>query len=353
MNFKKILSLVLSAILCLTFFSSCGGNTDNTPSTTTPITNQGNEKAITVVAQNETLGFWGNLKKGAEDAAKKYGYTLNYIGTDEGETDVVSTHISNLQKLLTDDVSGVVVVPDGEGYSEIYGEFYDEKLPLVQIENITDADLEKLESNNKNPIVSTVSTSYKEAGAICAEKLFEAIKDDIKKSDNSYLIGVIEREDEENDEEKATGFIEKFTELADADENTKGKYKIETESETKHEDSLNNLIEDNVKAIFMTHSEIADKVSDVVFADMEKYNEVVFCGFDSGAKQIKWLSEENGAKFIGAVAQDSYNLGYNAVEQCIFAVEGKDVKNKVEIEAKWYDKNNVDKMKQDSFVFEK
>lgn len=353
MNFKKILSLVISTVLCLTLFSSCGENTDNTPSTTTPVTSQGNEKTITVVAQNEKLGFWGNLKKGAEEVANKYGYTLNYIGTDEGTQADASLQLSNLEKVLKNGTSGVVIAAMEDGYSDILSEFYEEKIPIVQIDSISDDDMVKLENNNNNPIVSTVSTSYKEAGALCAEKLFEEIKEDIKKSDNSYLIGVIIREDEESDEEKATGFIEKFTELADADENTKGKYKIETESDTKHEDSFNNLTGDNVKAVFMTHSEIADKVSDVVFADIGKYNEIVFCGFDSGAKQIQWLSEESGAKFIGAVAQDSYNLGYNAVEQCILAVEGKAVKDNVKIEGQWYDKNNVDKMKQDSFVFEK
>lgn len=353
MNFKKILSLVLSAVLCLTLFSSCGESSDSTPSTTTPITTQGVEKTIVVMGENENLGFWGNLKKGAEDAAKKYGYTLTYMGTDEGETDVVSTHILNLEKALTDDVSAIVVVPNSEGYSDIYGKLYDKKIPLVQIDSVTDDDLEKLEGNNKNPIVSTVSTSYEEAGALCAEKLFERVKEDIKNTNNTYLIGVIERNDKDVDEAKAKGFIDKFTELADADENTKGKYKIEVESEEKHVDSLRELAEDNARAVFITHSDVADTVSDVVFAETEKYGEMVFCGFDSGAKQIKWLTEENGAEFIGAVAQDSYNLGYNAVEQCVFAIEGKEVKSEVKIEGHWYDKNNVDKMKQDSLIFEK
>ncbi len=354
MNFKKILSLVIVGVVCLSFFSSCGEDSEKTTTTTTtPQPNGTAEKTITVVGQNENMGFWQNVKKGAEEAGKKYGFTVNYVGTDEGTQDDVSTQITSLEKLVTNGVSGVIIAPMGEGYSQTLGKLYDEKIPVVQIDSIKEEDIENLETNNKNPIASTVSTSYKEAGALCAEKMFEAVKEDIKKSENSYTVGVIERDDEKSDEDKATGFIEKFTELADADDSTKGKYKIETESESKYEDALNNLIEDDVKAVFMTHPEVADKVSDMVSADTGKYNEIVFCGFDSGAKQMKWLTEENGPKFIGGVAQDSYNLGFNAVEQCIFAIQGKDVKENVEIEGQWYDKNNAEKMKQDSIIFEK
>ncbi len=353
MNFKKVLSLIIVGVVCLTLFSGCGEDTQNSPSTTTQISNQNAEKTIVLVGESENIGFWQNVKKGAEEAAKKYGYKLNYMGTDEVDENVVSAHISSIDKSIKEGVAGIVIAPNGEGYSDVYGKLFDEKIPVVQIDNLTEEDLEKLESNKKNPIVSTVSTSYKQSGAICAEKVFGKIKEDIKKSQNTYVIGVIERNDNETDEEKTVGFIEKFTELADADESTKGKYKIETESESKYEDSLTELIDEKAKAVFITDSSIADKISDVVSANGEKYNYIVFCGFDSGAKQLKWLGEKNGPQFIGGVTRDSYNLGYNAVEQCIFSVQGKQVKEEIEIQGHWYDKNNLDKMKQDSLVFEK
>ncbi len=354
MNFKKVLSFVLVIVMCISLFSGCGEEENvqnNTTSTTNPTATA--EKTIALVAYNENMAFWQNVKNGAEEAAKKYGFKLNYVGLDENQENNATSHITSLEKLFDNDVSGVVVTPIGDGYAQVFSRFYDEKIPVVQIDSVSENDIDELEGKNKNPIVSTVSTDYKGAGALCAEKMFEEIKEDIKNSENSYLIGVIRRENEKSDEEKANGFIEKFTELADADENTKGKYKIEAESEAKHGDSLNDLIEADVKAVFMAHSDIADEISDIVFANKEQYKEIIFCGFDSGAKQVKWLSEESGAKFIGAVAQDSFDLGYNAVEQCIFAVQGKDVKDNVGIEGQWYDKSNVDKMKQDSFVFEK
>lgn len=358
MYFKKALSLMVIIVLCLSLFSGCGEDKQNSTSTTTTTTateqqNTQTGKTITVVGQNESMGFWQNVKKGAEDAAKKYGYTLDFVGLDDNTENDVKTHISNLEKALKSNSSGIVVAPMGEGYSTVLSKFYDNKIPVVLIDNADEDDVEDLEGNNKNPIVSTVATSYKQAGSLCAEKMFEKVKENIKKSEKNFFIGVIEREDSEADEAKAMGFVEKFTELADADEGTKGKYRIETESIDENGEVLDELITDNVKAVFMTHPSIADEISDIVAADTEEYKEIIFCGFDSGAKQIKWLNDEKGPQFIGGVAQDSYNLGYNAVEQCAFAIEDKDVKSQIEIDGQWYDKTNADKMKQDNIVFEK
>ncbi|MBE6800885.1 MAG: hypothetical protein E7529_06735 [Ruminococcaceae bacterium] len=355
MNFRKMLSIIMVGVLCLTLFSGCGEdkNTENTGTTATTESTVGSGKTIALIGGSDSMGFYKAVKKGGEDAAKKYGFTLEYIGIEDTEQSDSATHIKKLKITLENDPSGVVITPMGEGYGEVLSEFYDENIPVVQIDSVSRDDIEELEGKNKNPIVATVVTDYKQAGKLSAEKLFEAVKDDIKKSQNTYVIGVIERENVEADEEKADGFIEKFTELADADESMKDKYKIETESEADYNESLNNLSEEKVKAVFITHPEIADKISDAVFAEKEKYKEITFCGFDSGAKQLKWLESEDSGIFIGGVAQDSYNLGYNAVEQCIFSIQGKELKPDIKIEGQWYDKTNADKMKQDSMIFEK
>lgn len=350
MSIRKMLSIIMVVVMCLGLLSGCGEDKNTQTTTTTTETTVETGKTITLVSGDENIGFYMNLKKGAEDAAKKYGFTLEYIGIEDTEQSDAQTHISKLQTVLDSDTSGVVVTPMSKGYSDVFSSFYDKGIPVVQVDSIDDDDVEALESRNKNPIVATVLTDYKEAGAICAEKLFEAVKGDVKNSQNTFVIGVIERDDEDADKQKSSGFVEKFSELADADESTKGKYRIEAEDGM---DSLEELRRDDVRAVFITHPELADKISDTVFADKEKYKGIVFCGFDSGAKQLNWLGNEEGSRFIGGVAQDSYNLGYNAVEQCIFSIQNKELKPYIEIQAHWYDKTNVDKMKQDNLIFEK
>lgn len=352
MNFKKIISLVFVAAFCVTMFSACGEATAPSTTNTTTQSTTSASKTIALVGQNSDDAFWQAVKKGADEAAKKYGYTVTLANAEDATKIDAATHTKSLENALNNGVAGVIVMPVGKGYSTIFTKLYDAKIPVVQIDSLTQDDLESLESASKNPIVSTISTSYEKAGAGCAEKLYNAVKDDIKGSTETYVVGVIQRDDSDADKLKAKGFKEKFTEFADASEETKGKYKIETEEAEDYSDALVSLKDDNAKSVFITHKDIADNIADTVAAQTEPYKGIVFCGFDSGAKQVKWLSAEN-TNFIGGVAQNAYDIGYNAAEQCVFAVQGKDVKPTVEIEAQWYDIDNLDKMKQDNIVFEK
>lgn len=353
MSFKKITSLVLTVIFCAVLFAGCGGKDENPSTTATDQSGELSGKSIVVAGGNENFGYWQNLKKGAEEAAKKYGYSLTYVGTDEDKTEDVVSHISALEKVIDENVSGVVLSPVGEGYYDILSGFYDKKISVVQIDSVHEEDVEKLESNRKNPIVSTVSTDYTDAGTVCAVKMFEALKNEMEKSEQTYVIGVLMRENSEIDRMKADGFEEKFSELADANIELKGKYTIVKKSGNKYTEMLDELTGEEAKAVFLTNSDMGDEISDKVFSETSKYGNIIFCGFDSGAKQLNWLNSEEIGVFIGGVAQNCYDLGYNAVEQCILACQGKEIKPEITVKGEWYDKSNAEKMKQDNLVFEK
>ena len=65
MNLKRMLSIIIVAVLCLTLFSGCGEEKDNGISTTTttePTATAG--KTITLVGGMENMGFYESLKKG-------------------------------------------------------------------------------------------------------------------------------------------------------------------------------------------------------------------------------------------------------------------------------------------------
>ena len=61
-----MLAIVLSVLLIVLSFSGCADTSDE---------NGGNDemKTIAVIAKGESHAFWQNVKRGAEDAAKKYG----------------------------------------------------------------------------------------------------------------------------------------------------------------------------------------------------------------------------------------------------------------------------------------
>lgn len=361
MKFKKSVALLLAAILTLTVLTACGNDDKNNLTTegdNSPNANGGN-KTIAVVAKGESHAFWQAVKSGAEVAAKKYGYSITFRGPSSESSSDLPSQKEMVQTALSNNVSGLVIATIGEGFADMLTQAYDKKIPVVQFDSgVWEADIKTLESQNKNPIVSSVSTSNEKAAALDAENFFGQIKSDIENSKDTYVVGVIQHDETQTGIDRTNGFINKFKEIADSDEKTKGKYRIEKEvkpgdANNAYIDALNALVEKKAKAIFMSNEGVVKQVSDAIASNAGKYDGIVFCGFDAGTKQIQWIKNgESKSKLIGSVAQDSYSIGYNAVEQCVFAIEGKDVKTNVDIEGQWYDSSNIDKMMQENIVYE-
>lgn len=363
MKIKRFIAILTVIVLALTTLVACGNDAENNGTTlaggeqTNPQANA--NKTIAVVAKGESHAFWQAVKKGAEDAAEKYGYTITFRGPASESSSDLPSQKEMVQTALSNNVSGLVVATIGEGFADMLTQAYDNKIPVVQFDSgVWEADIKTLEAQNKNPIVSTVATSNEKAGAIDAENFFEAIKEDVAKAKDTYVIGVIQHDETQTGIDRTKGFTDKFTELADADETTKGKYKIEKEvkpgdANNAYIDALNALVEKEAKAIFMSNEGVVKQVSDAIASNAGKYDDILFCGFDAGTKQIEWIkNSESKSKLVGSVAQDSYSIGYNAVEQCVFAIEGKEVRKKVDIEGQWYDSTNIDKMIQENIVYE-
>lgn len=354
MKIKKLISLILMVSVCSTFFVACGnnGNTNTTSSSTSGNSTAVNEKSktIVVIAKGESGGYWDNASRGAAEAAEKYGYTAVFRGT-ENELEAQAQK-ELIDKAIDENSSGIVLATVGDGFTEVLAKAYDKKVPVVQFDSgISAEDIKKLDADSKNPIISKVSTLNREAGAEVAEMFFAAIKGEIAKVNDKYVIGIVNGDASDYVIQRADGFKEKFSELADADEVTKGKYDFLVANEEESVKSLELLKEKNAKAVFITTEGAAADISDVVSRDADEYKNIIFCGFDSGAKQVEWLKREN-SNFIGAVAQNAYDIGYNAVEQCIFAAEGKEVKDNIEVSVKWYDTSNLEKMLQENIVYE-
>ena len=101
----------------------------------------------------------------------------------------------------------------------------------------------------------------------------------------------------------------------------------------------------------MTNEGVVKQVYDAIGASGNKYDAIKFCGYDAGSKQIEWIKATSGPKLVGSVAQDSFNIGYNAVMECIKAIEGGTAQ-KVDIAGAWYNKDNIDQMIKDNLVYE-
>ena len=358
MKKTRFLGVLLALLLVVLPLAGCSSNTTGTTDTTDTGAKTTGDKTIAVIAKGESHAFWQSVKAGAEDAGAKYGYKITFRGPASESAKDLPSQMEMVSTALTNGCDGLVLATIGEGYTDMLAQAKTDNIPVVQFDSgVWKADVDALDAQNKNPIVSSVATSNTAAAGLAAEKFFAAIKADIAASDK-YVIGIIQHDETQTGIDRAGGFETKFKELADADAATKGKYVIEKEvkpgdADNAYKAALEALFEKGAKAIFMSNEGVVKQVSDAIGAAGNKYDAVKFCGFDAGTKQIEWMKKTgDAAKLIGAVAQDSYQIGYNAVEQCVNAIEGKTVEPNVGIAGSWWDSANVDEMIKSNIVYE-
>ena len=336
---KKIIALALVLALALSLVA-CGQPKEKS-------------KTIAVVAKGESHAFWQAVKAGAEAAGKEAGYEVTFRGPASESPKDLPSQKEMVQTALNSNISGLVLATIGTGFDGFLTQAKDNNIPVVQFDSgIKPEDIDAV--GEKNPIVAGVATSNRDAAAVGAEKLFEAIKADIAAADK-YVVGVIQHDETATGVDRAGGFIDKFVELADADETTKGKYEIAHEIKPGDADNayvaaLEALYEKGAKAIFMCNEGVVKQVYDATMAASGKYDEIKFCGFDAGSKQIEWIKATTGPKLVGSVAQDSYSIGYKAVELAIAKLEGKAVAD-VGIAGVWYNKDNIDEQKDKNIFY--
>ena len=267
MKVKKLISLLCVVVMIVSLFSGCGedkgGTTNTTGSNMGETNNVTANKTIAVVAKGESHAFWQAVKKGAEDAGKKYGYSITFRGPASESSSDLPSQKEMVQTALSNNASGLVVATIGEGFADMLTQAYDKKIPVVQFDSgIWENDIKALDSQNKNPIRSSVATSNRMAAALAAEHFFNEIKDDVKNSSSDYVVGVIQHDETQTGIDRAAGFVEKFTELADADETTKGKYKIEKEVKPGDADNAYKMI-GNAVPVNLAY-EIAEAIKSVL-----------------------------------------------------------------------------------------
>ena len=341
---KKLLALLLVMVVACSFMVGCGTATDG--------------KTIAVVAKGESHAFWQSVKAGAEAAGAKYGYNITFRGPASESAKDLPSQKEMVQTALSNNSSAIVLGTIGEGFVDMLTQAKDTNIPVVQFDSgIWANDIAALDAAGKNPIVSSVATSNYLASNIVAENFFAAIKEDIAASAGDYLVGVIQHDETQTGIDRAAGFVDKFKELADADASTKGKYTIAQEvkpgdADNAYKAALEALSEKGADAIFMTNEGVVKQVYDAIAAAGTKYDAIKFAGYDAGTKQIEWMKQTTGPKLVGAVAQDSFQIGFQAVEQAVFAVEGQTVTEDVAISGAWWDATNVDEMIANNLVYE-
>ena len=334
---KKLISIALALVMTLAL-AACGSGSSG--------------KTIAVIAKGETHAFWQAVKAGAVDAGKEAGYNVTFRGPTAESEEYVGSQREMVQAALNNkDTKAIVLATIGLGFADELISAYDKKLPVVEFDSglySGGADL----TQGKDPTIGSVATNNKAAGGVVAENFYAYLKEQ-KLAVNGYKIGVIQHDATATGIDRAEGFIEKIEALAKADgitldinrqqkSNNPGEYKL----------ALTALKDWGAASIFMTNEGVVNEVFPEISDNAATYKKILFCGFDAGTNQYNWMKDAgaNYALLVGSVAQDSYSIGYKAVELAIAKLDGKEVSD-VGIAGVWYNAGNIDEQKDKNIFY--
>ncbi|MBQ3556843.1 MAG: substrate-binding domain-containing protein [Oscillospiraceae bacterium] len=332
---KKLISLTLAVVMALGLVA-CGTAGDGETA----------DKTIAVIAKGETHAFWQAVKAGAVDAGKEAGYNVTFRGPTAESEEFVGSQREMVQAALNNaSTKAIVLATIGLGFADELTAAYDKGLPVVEFDSglySGGADI----TEGKDPTVGSVATNNKAAAAVVAENFYAYLKTN-GLAVNGYKVGVIQHDSTSTGIDRAEGFIEKITELAAADGVTLDiNRQVKTNNAGEYKLGLTALKDWGAAAIFMTNEGVVNEVFPEISDNAATYKDILFCGFDAGTNQYNWMKDAGAtyALLVGSVAQDSYNIGYEAVKMAIAKLDGKDVTD-VGIAGVWYTAENIDEQK--------
>ncbi|MBE6957419.1 MAG: hypothetical protein E7450_08250 [Ruminococcaceae bacterium] len=335
---KKLISLSLALVMALGLVA-CGGDA----STSGDAAGNG---TIAVIAKGETHAFWQAVKAGAEAAGAEAGYAVTFRGPTAESEEFVGSQREMVQAALNNsDTKALVLATIGLGFADELTSAYDKGLPVVEFDSGLYSDGADI-TEGKDPTIGSVATNNKAAAAVVAENFYAYLKANGLAVDG-YKVGIIQHDSTATGIDRAGGFKEKIEELAAADgitldinvqvkANNAGEYKL----------GLTALKDWGAAAIFMTNEGVVNEVFPEISDNAATYKDILFCGFDAGTNQYTWMKDAGAtyALLVGSVAQDSYNIGYEAVKMAINKLDGKDVAD-VGIAGVWYTAENIDEQR--------
>lgn len=374
---KKVLSVLLCTAMVATMAAGCGSDSAETTKAddTAKTDNAAKDDAATddaakddakkeggmhfeIVSKGFQHAYWQAVLKGAEQKAEELGVTINFVGPNT-ESDVAD----QLQMLT----SAINAKPDAIGLAALSTDALLDAITTAQSAGIPIIGFDSgVPGAPEGSIAANAATDNYAAGALAAEKTYEAIKDRIAKADGPVRIGVLGQDaTSESIVNRGLGFIDKIAELIQADGKTvtvEGNDKYVGDSKVKKTDGADVVIEVAVPAqvdasLSKTDCETILNKEDTIAVygsnqhsgeamvsaneTLQKFgtgeDQVIGVAFDSG--KVIMGAVENGT-FLGAITQAPVAMGEKIVELLYAAANGETVED-VDTGCQWYTAENM------------
>ncbi len=341
---RKTLALVLALVLLLACLATAAAE----------------GMYISVISKGEQHAFWQAVRKGAEDAAAKYGVDMFYYGPPS-EADIVPQVEALKAEMAKKPAALALAALSTDAVMTELQECIDNKIPVIGFDS-------GVPNAPEGAIKATASTNNQNAAALAAEEFLklEGFADKLKAAtpEKPVVIAVLSQDaTSESVTGRTTGFVNKMKELASefgtvavqghdlwAAPAEKASIIIHTEiaatpnvgDVTNSANAVLNMA--NLYAIFCSNEGtvtglLAATADGSELADGGRYADIIVAGFDAGAPQKNAVRQ---GWFVGSVTQDPYRIGYLAVELAYKAANGEAVAD-VDTGAQWYTAKNIDK----------
>ena len=312
-----------------------------------------------IVSKGFQHQYWQAVLKGSEEKAAELGVTINFDGPANE-----SAYDEQLSQLN----SAIAAKPAAIGLAALSTETCLDAIATAQAAGIPIIGFDSgVPGAPEGAIWANAATNNYNAGALAAEKMYEALSARIAAAEGAVRIGV-SAQDNVSDSvvSRGLGFIDKFAELCAADGFTvklegdaayvnganvtsddNGKVIIETlvpaqvTSELSLIDCNTLMSKDDTIAIYGSNQHSAEAIISAnenlqVLGTGE--NDILGAGFDSGA--VIKAAVADGTLF-GAITQAPVAMGAALVQLCYDAATGVEVSD-VDTGCQWYTAENMD-----------
>lgn len=307
----KLRTKKLALILALAMVSSvavmgCGRGTSSNQASNGGSSNGGNKK-ITVVVKTVESPYWQTVKKGAEEAAKKYGASIDFVGAPGGESDI-NGQVTLVENAVSQKPDGVVLAAsDSKAVAPAAQKLIDAKIPLALIDSACDV----------KDYLSYATTDNEQASYQVGKKLGELTGGKGKVAIVSFSPGAgsaIARE---------KGFKKAISEFS-------GMEIVQTVYCDSDKAKALTLTQDIITAhpdITAIYGANEQSLVGVARGVKETNSKAIVVGFDSSDDVIPLLQD----KTIKATAvQKPYTMGYDAVENIMKSLNGEKIEKNVD-----------------------
>ena len=362
---KKVLAVLLGGCMVVGMLAGCGSKGGETKTTDEGNKTEGSGDSkgyhFEVVVKSFQSSYWQAAVQGIEQAQEELGVTTNTTGPN-AESDIAD-QVNMLNNAINQNPDGIALAAcDQNSVIEALESAKDKGIPVVCFDSgVPDAP--------EGSVYATVVTDNGGAGAIAADKIYEAVKDKIAKADGQVRVGEVNQDaTSANITERGMGFVNRFIELAKEDGKTcavvgndyyvnlvedNGDAKTadiiievavpaQTTVELCATEASNIMNKNDTIAMFGSNQVSAEGVLtanqnlNVLGSDAEK--NIIAAGFDAGST-IKAAVKDG--TLIGAVTQSPLMQGKISIETLYDICEGKEVKD-VQTDGYWYDSTNMD-----------